>query len=74
MPVRAFEGDDRHAPPWGSLTGIRPSRLYYEALEAGLDPVDTLTRVFDVAEEKALILKDVERMQRGTARGAPRSV
>lgn len=52
-------------PPWGSLTGIRPSRLYYEALEAGLDPVDTLTRVFDVAEEKALILKGVERMQRG---------
>ena len=31
--------------PWGSLTGIRPSRLYYEALEEGLDPVRDARKV-----------------------------
>ena len=27
-------------PPWGSMTGIRPTRLFYEALENGLDAED----------------------------------
>ena len=52
-------------PPWGSLTGIRPSRLYYEALEEGLDPVRTLVDVFDVTEERAKLLDDMHAMQNG---------
>ena len=52
-------------PPWGSLTGIRPSRLYYEALEEGLDPVRTLTDVFDVTEDRARLLDEMHEMQTG---------
>ena len=52
-------------PPWGSLTGIRPSRLYYEALEEGLDPVRTLVDVFDVTEGRAKLLDDMHAMQNG---------
>ena len=52
-------------PPWGSLTGIRPSRLYYEALEEGLDPVRTLVDIFDVTEERAGLLDEMHDMQKG---------
>ena len=52
-------------PPWGSLTGIRPSRLYYEALEEGLDPVRTLVDVFDVTEDRARLLDEMHDMQVG---------
>lgn len=52
-------------PPWGSLTGIRPSRLYYEALAEGLDPVRTLTDVFDVTPERARLLDQMWQMQDG---------
>ena len=52
-------------PPWGSLTGIRPSRLYYEALEAGLDPVRTLVDEFDVTPERAALLDEMHQMQAG---------
>ena len=52
-------------PPWGSLTGIRPSRLYYEALEEGLDPVRALVDVFDVTEDRAQLLDEMHDMQVG---------
>lgn len=52
-------------PPWGSLTGIRPSRLYYEALEEGLDPVRALVDVFDVTEDRARLLDEMHEMQTG---------
>ena len=52
-------------PPWGSLTGIRPSRLYYEALEEGLDPVRALVDVFDVTEDRARLLDEMHGMQKG---------
>ena len=52
-------------PPWGSLTGIRPSRLYYEALEEGLDPVRALVDVFDVTEDRAQLLDEMHEMQVG---------
>lgn len=38
-------------PPWGSLTGIRPTRLLYEALEQGLsipEAKEHVRRCFDV--------------------------
>ena len=54
-------------PPWGSLTGVRPTHLLYEALDVGLtedEAVARLIRTFDVTEEKALLLRDVVRVQR----------
>ena len=54
-------------PPWGSLTGVRPTHLLYEALDAGLtedEAVARLSSTFDVTEEKALLLRDVARAQR----------
>ncbi len=56
------------APPWGSLTGIRPTRLVYQEMEAGLDIKAAAERVrvlFDLSGEKAGLLADVVRGQRG---------
>ena len=55
-------------PPWGSLTGIRPTRLLYEALEAGMsreEAIRFLEEEFDVSPEKASLLGEIEQMQRG---------
>ncbi len=54
-------------PPWGSLTGIRPTRLFYEALESGLDmaqATEQVQRAFDVTEEKARLLREIVETQR----------
>lgn len=54
-------------PPWGSLTGIRPTRLMYEALEAGDDRAQAearLVRDFDVHPEKAALLGQIVDVQR----------
>lgn len=54
-------------PPWGSLTGIRPTRLFYEALESGLDmaqAAEQVQRAFDVTEEKARLLREIVETQR----------
>ena len=53
-------------PPWGSLTGIRPTRLLYEQLTAGYDETTAcknLEQQFDVDEEKVHLLRDIVRMQ-----------
>ena len=55
-------------PPWGSLTGIRPTRLMYEAMERGLSREEAeawLTREFFVSPEKAALLGEIIEMQRG---------
>ena len=55
-------------PPWGSLTGIRPTRLLYEAMEAGdtlPQAVETVQSAYDVSPEKARLLGDIAEMQRG---------
>ena len=54
-------------PPWGSLTGVRPTHLMLEALAEGLTPaeaVERLERDFDVTREKAELLARVARVQR----------
>ena len=61
-------------PPWGSLTGIRPTRLLYEAMEAGLDVDAAVARVidaYDVTPEKARLLGEIARMQDGIREAAP---
>ena len=61
-------------PPWGSLTGIRPTRLLYEGMEAGLtldEAVRHVTDAYDVTEEKAALLGEIARMQAGIREAAP---
>ena len=55
-------------PPWGSLTGVRPTHLMLEALGEGLSREEAkarLIRGFDVSEEKAELLARVAETQRG---------
>ena len=55
-------------PPWGSLTGIRPTRLIYEAMERGLTEEEAALWVeneFFVSPEKASLLREIVQMQRG---------
>lgn len=54
-------------PPWGSLTGVRPTHLMLEALGEGLSPetaVDRLIRDYDVTREKAELLASIAMTQR----------
>ncbi len=53
-------------PPWGSLTGIRPTRLIWEQLEQGKTPEEAQAEVqrrFDVTPAKAALLRDIARTQ-----------
>ncbi len=55
-------------PPWGSLTGIRPTRLLYEARAAGMDEREAerwLCDTFYVEPSRAKLLSDILEMQRG---------
>lgn len=63
--LKALSGYD---PPWGALTGIRPTRLLYEAIEGGLSPDEAMAQVvreFDVSPQKARMLRQIYDMQRG---------
>ncbi len=54
-------------PPWGSLTGVRPTHLMLEALEEGLTPEESIRRLerdFDVTPEKAELLARIAEVQR----------
>ena len=54
-------------PPWGSMTGVRPTHLMLEALAAGLSPeeaVRKLTEEFDVTPERAELLAEIAGEQR----------
>jgi oxygen-independent coproporphyrinogen-3 oxidase len=53
-------------PPWGSLTGIRPTRLVYEAMRDGLSSTDAARQVestFDLHHDKAQLLSDIVNTQ-----------
>lgn len=53
-------------PPWGSLTGIRPTRLVYENLAAGMSlegAAEALVRDFDLLPEKAALLRRIVAVQ-----------
>lgn len=53
-------------PPWGSLTGIRPTRLVYAEMDKGhtLDEALELVRdTFDVSEEKEAVLARIIQTQ-----------
>ena len=53
-------------PPWGSLTGIRPTHLMREALAEGLTAEEATVRLvkrFDVTKEKAELLAEIAGVQ-----------
>ncbi len=55
-------------PPWGSLTGIRPTRLLYEQRAAGASEEEACQRLeslLDVDREKVELLRDNARVQDG---------
>ena len=55
-------------PPWGSLTGIRPTRILYELYGDGLNGQQALSELSDrffVSPDKALLLRDILEMQHG---------
>lgn len=55
-------------PAWGSLTGIRPTRLYYQQLEKGKTREEarrTLRELFDLSEEKLELLEEIITSQSG---------
>ncbi|MGX8706296.1 MAG: coproporphyrinogen dehydrogenase HemZ, partial [bacterium] len=61
-------------PPWGSLTGIRPTRLLYEAMEAGMalaDAVQYVQTAYDVSPDRAKLLGEIAAMQRGLREARP---
>lgn len=61
-------------PPWGSLTGIRPTRLLTEAIESGLETEEAkqwLQKRFFVSPSKTDLLADILRMQGDAAKTPP---
>ena len=53
-------------PPWGSMTGVRPTHLMQEALRAGMTPeqaVRHLISAFDVTRPKAELLREIAAVQ-----------
>lgn len=61
-------------PPWGSLTGIRPTRLFYEAMDKGCtseEAQQALMRDFYVSPDRARLLAEIVDMQKGRIEHAP---
>jgi coproporphyrinogen dehydrogenase HemZ len=53
-------------PVWGALTGIRPTRLFYERLAVGMDHAqarEALQTEFDVSPEKTALLSRIVTVQ-----------
>ena len=51
-----------HRPPWGSLTGIRPTRLMYAAVEKGMTleaAQEHIEKTYDVSREKSELLRRI---------------
>jgi coproporphyrinogen dehydrogenase HemZ len=71
---QALKAATGRKPPWGSLTGIRPTRLLAEQRAAGKteeEAVRALIEGFDVSPDKALLLRDIAREQSCVPAPAP---
>ena len=63
-----FKRHTGRTPAWGSLTGIRPTRLYYQQLEAGKNRQESraaLQELFDLSDEKIDLLDEIITAQEG---------
>ena len=57
-------------PPWGSLTGIRPTRLLYEGMSRGLtlrQAAEETKERFDLRPDKAELLRSIVQVQQEIA-------
>lgn len=64
-------------PPWGSLTGIRPTRLLYEGMARGLTLDQAMAETqatFDVAPGKAELLREIVAVQLALPQPQPREI
>ena len=64
-------------PPWGSLTGVRPTRLLYESMGQGKSlrsAVEHIVTTFDVSAVKAVLLRDIVVVQSALPPPMPRDV
>lgn len=64
-------------PPWGSLTGIRPTRLLYEGMSRGLSrrqAMEETRDLFDVRPDKAELLSQIVQVQTGLPQPGERDV
>ena len=62
----ALKAASGRKPAWGSLTGIRPTRLYYRELEQGWSGEEAEARLiaeYDLDPEKARLLTEIVRAQ-----------
>ena len=63
-----FKEETGRTPAWGSLTGIRPTRLYYQQMEAGKNrqqAKEALGTLFDLSDEKLDLLDEIITAQEG---------
>ena len=63
-----FKAYTGRTPAWGSLTGIRPTRLYYQQMETGKSRQqarEALCELFDLSEEKIDLLDEIITAQEG---------
>lgn len=51
--------------PWGSLTGVRPTKLAYQQLESGEDFKDFFINTLKVSEQKTALIEKVIKNQEG---------
>ena len=63
-----FKQHTGRRPAWGSLTGIRPTRLYYQQMEMGKgrnEARNALSDLFDLSDEKLDLLDEIIDAQDG---------
>lgn len=54
--------------PWGALTGVRPTKLFYECLCAGVDAKDAtllMQKVYRISAKRASVLDKIVKSQHG---------
>lgn len=50
--------------PWGALTGIRPTKLAWEIMQAGRDFKDEFKNLFDVSDKKIALVEQILNLQK----------
>jgi len=71
---RLFKRQTGRRPAWGSLTGIRPTRLYYQQMESGKTKDEArwaLCDLFDLSDDKLDLLDEIIAAQEGLIHNPP---
>ncbi len=62
-------------PPWGFLTGVRPTKLVHQMLDQGVaDPYERLVREYRFSPDKAGLVTGIARLQRPFLNQDPRAI